>query len=149
MANLPDGLLTQYVVDVLFYTHDTSQEDEDGRPDTYLGQRYTGAPDEWGPGQYEVMVQDLVGFWAKVCTAFPGHPWTREEIGRIAHDLFLTRNGHGAGFWDGDWPEPEGSVLTLLAEEMGEAEPYAGDDGMLYWPGHEGPQEETTPCATA
>src|SRR6266851_3222861 len=24
---------------------------------------------------------------------------------RIAHDFWLTRNGHGAGFWDGDYPE--------------------------------------------
>ena len=22
------------------------------------------------------------------------------------HDFWLTRNGHGAGFWDGDWIAP-------------------------------------------
>src|SRR5437764_6367363 len=25
---------------------------------------------------------------------------------RGGHDFWLTRNGHGAGFWDGDWAEP-------------------------------------------
>ena len=23
---------------------------------------------------------------------------------RAGHDCLLTRNGHGAGYWDGDWP---------------------------------------------
>ena len=25
------------------------------------------------------------------------------DDGQIGHDFFLTRNGHGAGFWDGAW----------------------------------------------
>lgn len=35
-----------------------------------------------------------------------------------AHDLFLTRNGHGAGFWDGDWEH--GDELTEAAKSLGE-----------------------------
>src|SRR5687767_14180399 len=31
------------------------------------------------------------------------------------HDFWLTRNGHGAGFWDGDWPE-HGDTLTAIAK---------------------------------
>jgi hypothetical protein len=41
---------------------------------------------------------------------------------QIGHDLWLTRNGHGAGFWDR--PEIYGAdnarVLTLMARAMGE-----------------------------
>lgn len=48
-----------------------------------------------------------------------------------AHDFWLTRNGHGAGFWDGDWPE-NGDKLTELAEQFGEVWPYIGDDGKIY-----------------
>lgn len=30
---------------------------------------------------------------------------------QAGHDLWLTQNGHGAGFWDGDWSEPHGDKL--------------------------------------
>jgi len=33
------------------------------------------------------------------------------------HDLFLTQNRHGAGFWDGGWKH--GGVLTSAAHTMG------------------------------
>jgi len=28
--------------------------------------------------------------------------------------------GHGAGFWDGDYPEPQGKLLTELSKTFGE-----------------------------
>lgn len=51
---------------------------------------------------------------------------------RIGHDFWLTRNGHGAGFWDGDYPEPEAEQLTEGSKKFGETWIYAGDDGKLY-----------------
>lgn len=42
------------------------------------------------------------------------------------HDFCLTRNGHGAGFFDGDWPEPEGSKLTE------DSRPYGTQGVMVY-----------------
>ena len=51
--------------------------------------------------------------------------------GNVAHDFWLTRCGHGAGFWDGDYPEPEASVLTSAAERFGEAW-VTHCDGLLY-----------------
>lgn len=47
------------------------------------------------------------------------------------HDFWLTRNRHGAGFWDGDWPE-HGDRLTLAAHAFIELALYIGDDGKLY-----------------
>lgn len=59
------------------------------------------------------------------------HPeYTREQIG--GHDFWLTRNHHGSGFWDGDWPEPEATALTEAAEQFGEKNLYVGDDGLIY-----------------
>lgn len=52
------------------------------------------------------------------------------------HDFWLTRNGHGAGFWDGDWPE-NGDALTSLSKKFGEADWYVGDDGKIYQYGSE------------
>ena len=48
-----------------------------------------------------------------------------------AHDFWLTRNGHGAGFWDGDLPEPLASQLTTLAKGYGEQTVYVGDNGEV------------------
>ena len=55
----------------------------------------------------------------------------------VAHDFWLTRNRHGAGFWDGDYPDPLGEELTELSHGYGEADLYVGDDGMVYQSGSE------------
>ena len=51
---------------------------------------------------------------------------------RGGHDFWLTRAGHGAGFWDGDWPEPEATRLTNAAKAFGDNELYVGDDGRIH-----------------
>jgi hypothetical protein len=50
---------------------------------------------------------------------------------RAGHDFWLTRNGHGAGFWDGDWPEPAATRLTDAAHAFGEVNLYVGDQGKI------------------
>lgn len=47
------------------------------------------------------------------------------------HDFWLTQNGHGAGFWDGDWGQ-YGGALTDAAKAFQEWGLYVGDDGLLY-----------------
>ena len=47
------------------------------------------------------------------------------------HDFWLTRNGHGAGFWDRGLDEV-GEQLTTAAHSMGGSDIYPGDDGNLY-----------------
>lgn len=53
--------------------------------------------------------------------------WDNTELG---HDFWLTRNGHGAGFWDRGLPE--GSKLTEAAKTFGSVDLYIGDDGLIY-----------------
>ena len=48
------------------------------------------------------------------------------------HDFWLTRNGHGAGFWDGDWEEPQATELDKAATSYGEFDLYLGDDGQIH-----------------
>lgn len=48
------------------------------------------------------------------------------------HDFYFTRQGHGAGFWDGDWPADIGEFLTECCEQLGALEIYQGDDGLIY-----------------
>ena len=50
---------------------------------------------------------------------------------QIGHDLLLTRNGHGSGFWDRGLDEI-GEKLSDAAREMGSVDVYEGDDGIIY-----------------
>lgn len=55
-----------------------------------------------------------------------------QSMDRVITDFWLTRNGHGAGFWDGDYPEPYATRLTSAAHAFGESDAYVGDDGRIY-----------------
>jgi len=37
----------------------------------------------------------------------------------VGHDFWLTRNGHGAGFWDGDYDEYGDAICEVLYAEFG------------------------------
>lgn len=54
---------------------------------------------------------------------------TAEQCG---HDIWLTRNRHGAGFWDRGYPAAIGDALTQGAHLMGEVSLLVGDDGTVY-----------------
>ncbi len=56
------------------------------------------------------LVKDNVGEEALVMLA--------ERPERAGHDFWLTREGHGAGYWDGDW-EAFGEGLTAWAHTFG------------------------------
>lgn len=47
------------------------------------------------------------------------------------HDFWLTRNRHGAGFWDRGYGDA-GKRLTEAAHTYGEMNPFVGDDGNIY-----------------
>jgi len=49
------------------------------------------------------------------------------------HDFFLTRNGHGVGYWDREFSDDTvGDALTKAAEAFSEVDFYVGDDGLIY-----------------
>jgi hypothetical protein len=50
---------------------------------------------------------------------------------QAGHDFWLTRNGHGTGFWDRGIGE-NGEKLTEAADAYGECNLYVGDDGKIY-----------------
>lgn len=50
----------------------------------------------------------------------------------VGHDFWLTRNRHGAGFWDGDYAPEVGKRLTDAAHAYGSCDLYVGDDGWVY-----------------
>ena len=55
-----------------------------------------------------------------------------QSEGHQAHDFWLTRNGHGAGFWDGNYPKELGEALTKASKAFDTCDLYIGDDGKMY-----------------
>ncbi|WP_435634332.1 hypothetical protein ACSC9U_18330 [Pseudomonas solani] len=91
---------------------------------------------EWAPGepwQREGECNDFLAYAGELVRAYveqrqcPGfYGW--ECAG---HDFWLTRNGHGAGYWDrglGDL----GDKLTAAAKTFGGVDLYLGDDELVY-----------------
>jgi hypothetical protein len=101
-----------------------------------------GAPLDSNYGPEDISPEALADI-ARECAAFQSENAADIETGpcragrssgpvAAGHDFFLTRNGHGAGFWDGDWPGGAGERLTAAAKAAGSSEPYVGDDGRIY-----------------
>lgn len=60
--------------------------------------------------------------------AYQNPAYTEANAG---HDFWLTRNGHGAGFWDRGLGTV-GKLLTDASKGYGEYDLYVGDDGFIY-----------------
>jgi hypothetical protein len=66
------------------------------------------------------------------------HGWIcSRDARRAGFDFWLTRNHHGAGFWDGHWRETfeDRAIekrLTNAAHEFGSVNLYVGDDGRIH-----------------
>jgi hypothetical protein len=53
------------------------------------------------------------------------HLIDQSDMEAAGTDFHLTRNSHGAGFWDGDWPD-HGDELTELSKPFGDFEFFNG-----------------------
>lgn len=56
------------------------------------------------------------------------------DDGQNGHDFWLTRERHGAGFWDRGYLDKDvAKRLTDAAHAYGEGNIYVGDDGKIYF----------------
>ncbi len=97
---------------------------------------WSSEPDEGWPEE-AVLSADLRHRCEIECQAFlyRAAVWidaepTEPGMARAGHDFALTRNGHGAGFWDGGWPV-YGDLLAKIAKSFGEIDLYVSDGGEL------------------
>jgi hypothetical protein len=116
-----------------------AETDDDGTP---LDRTYSA--EDLAPEARENIDRDCAAFYAQAEPMYAGRynepgEWSDDE--RAGHDFWLTRNGHGAGFWDRAYTAAEdgeiladdlGDRLSDLAKTFGEVSPYVGDDGQLY-----------------
>lgn len=75
--------------------------------------------------------------WQKIeadCASFMFHNYAKlQRVGTMAQhgmDFWLTRNGHGAGFWDRGYKDL-GEDLSDKAKAFGECELYVSDKGKV------------------
>jgi hypothetical protein len=83
---------------------------------------------DMAPGALQLVITQCVEF--QQMNADDLQDWADEQAG---HDFWLTRNRHGAGFWDRDLGTKESRQrLTNAAHQYGEVSLVVGDDGMVY-----------------
>jgi hypothetical protein len=113
-----DTILDHYITCALW----SSTEGDEGTPMDSLDA-------ELAPEAKEAMRKDCAAFVALIdeLGIDATQNWGAEQLG---HDLWLTRNGHGAGFWDRG--HDEGDALASAARSMGQCDLYLGDDGAIY-----------------
>ena len=99
-----------------------SSTDDDGEP-----MDSTYSVDDLAPETVESMVADCQDF-QRLCSPDDLALQSDEQNG---HDFWLTRNRHGAGFWDRGLGEA-GTRLTENAHSYGSSDLYVGDDGKVY-----------------
>ena len=89
--------------------------------------------DDIAPTTLTQMREDVAAFIDAAADVDGADWWSDEQLG---HDFWLTRNGHGAGFWDRHYNDTRearaGEKLTELATPYGECNLYTGDDGKVY-----------------
>lgn len=106
---------------------------EDGTP---LDSDYN--PDDMSSDAMDRMTNDCISFMSKIgYISGDGavKPLAKiDQIEQVAHDFWLTRNGHGAGFWDRPevYGQEQSDQLTAIAKTFGECDLYAGDDDKIY-----------------
>lgn len=94
-------------------------------------------PEDISPEAMAEIVQDCTDFQAANADDLNAYASERsvrpgESVDAYAgHDFCLTRNHHGAGFWDRGLGEL-GDRLTKASHAYGSMDIYPGDDGKLY-----------------
>lgn len=111
-----DTFTRQYIITMLWIENDPDTEEPlDKDHDMY----------DLAPCALDKVIADCASFQAAHGELFEGN---ESDAG---HDFWLTRKGHGCGYWDGDWPE-HGDALTEACKAYPEQYVYVGYDGLIY-----------------
>ena len=112
----------QYIATALWSSNDESDE-RGGEP---LDRNY--GPSDIAPETRRKMFLDAVSFYKANIMDF-------NDPSQAGHDFWLTRNGHGAGFWDRSedvYSPAAAKRLTNASKAYGEFDLYVGDDNQIH-----------------
>lgn len=114
-----ETFITSYFETALWSSNDNTN-DQGGLP--LDDEKYYDT--EWDNESGDKLIKDCTKFYEE-----NNHLW--DDDVQAGHDFWLTQNMHGAGFWDGDYPE-HGNTLTETSHKFKEQNIYIGDDGKFY-----------------
>lgn len=115
-----EGFIDAYVECALWSSNDRSDE-SGGEP---LDSNY--GPEDIAPEALAKMRADCEAFIAAAGGLLVGL-----DDSQSGHDFWLTRNGHGTGFWDRGLGAL-GDQLTKACKAFREVDLSVGDDGLIY-----------------
>jgi hypothetical protein len=89
--------------------------------------------EDFAPDSLQIMLADCAKFQS-VNADLILRAWDEsgQDAAQCGHDFWLTRNWHGAGFWDGDYTKETGKALTEAAKAFGYQDIYVGNDNRLH-----------------
>lgn len=126
-----DQAFTQYRATLLWQSLNEAHFEDENAPEMLDAEYDVDDFSDEADADMRTDVEDFVyANWADLTSeAVTGVAhYTADQAG---HDFALTRNHHGAGFWDRGLGE-HGGRLTANAEPYGESSAYVGGDGSLY-----------------
>ena len=138
IANLDmDALVEAYLEAAAWSSsaHTGEGDEDDERPlDDVMAEREIDWTDSAKKHARKVC-EDFVALAFEICgekifDRFARGQWTIEEC--VGHDFWLTRMGHGAGFWDRGI-KPEGDQLTKVADLFGEDDYTYVENGAVHF----------------
>jgi hypothetical protein len=121
-----DEFTTQYLATALWAETDNTTE-SGGEP---LDSNY--AIVDFAPQAIERAIKDCAKFQQDNVHILEQVYAIGIEPSSCGHDFWLTRNHHGAGFWDNDYPKEHGKALTEAAHAFGELNPYAQNGKVFF-----------------
>jgi hypothetical protein len=120
------GLASEGYMDAAEWTDDESWGEEEK-------ERYEDNGSQFSDEAIKDAEEDVKEFLKKAEPFLTNYEGTYSQVG---HDFWLTRNRHGAGFWDRPkfyGGQENADKLTEIAQEFGEVDSYIGDDGYFYF----------------
>lgn len=119
----PRAMVDSYIETALWSSEVTDEDGNDKGSFEYLN----FDKGDLTPAALKTMEADCAAFFEEAEAAIEARDHDRsdkrdlphEREAQLGHDFWLTRNRHGAGFWDGDWPKALGKKLTDLAHSYG------------------------------
>ncbi len=118
-----DAFTEAYIECALWSSTDINEQGDMGSP---LDENY--GPEDIAPECLASMVRDCADFQETQADDLAKSGLSDEQAG---HDFWLTRNGHGAGFWDRGLGAV-GHRLTEASKPYGSVDLYVGDDGLTH-----------------
>ena len=118
----PESMVNHYLVTALWSSSDDNDDPMDGK---YSVKDFTAAARQQA-------AKDCDAFVLACEEAGLGDALFQNGHDGAGHDFWLTRNGHGAGFWDGDYGQ-DGDALTEIAKRFHEVHLYANRGKVEIW----------------